>query len=197
MARQTVLESEDYAKLRVLGATRPQIVGIVLLRSGLIGASGALLVLVVAVLASPLMPLGLARQAEVHPGVAVDAAIVIPAAIAIGVLITGCAAIPAWRVSGRSLVRSDETLSARTPRVSTYLLRSPLPPEAALGIRYALRIGPGAERGTRRQRHDRGCARGGGPGGGHSRSAPAWVTSSTARENKGGTGTSWSATPMI
>jgi hypothetical protein len=121
LARQTVLESEDYAKLRVIGATRRQIVGIVLLRSGLIAVSGALLALVVAVLSSPLMPLGLARQAEVHPGVAVDAAILIPTVAAIGVLVTGLAAIPAWRVSRRTMVWTDEAFSTRTPRVSTYL----------------------------------------------------------------------------
>jgi len=143
VARQTLLESEDYAKLRVVGATRSQIMGIVLLRSGLIGASGALLAFVVAVLASPLMPLGLARQAEVHPGVAVDTAILVPTAVVIGVLITGWAAIPAWRVSRRFMVRSDGRLSARTPLVSTFLLRSPLPPEATLGIRYALESGRG------------------------------------------------------
>jgi ABC-type antimicrobial peptide transport system permease subunit len=143
LGRQTVLESDDYAKLRLIGATRPQIVGIVLLRSGLIGVSGALLAFVGAVLASPLMPLGLARQAEVHPGVAVDDAILIPTVAVIGLLITGLAAIPAWRVSRRSMVRHDERLSVRTPRVSTFLMRSPLPPEAALGVRYALESGPG------------------------------------------------------
>lgn len=91
VARQSLLESDDYATLRSLGATRTEISHIVLLRSGLIGAAGAVLGFVVAVAASPLMPVGLARQADVHPGLAVDLAVLVPGALAIGVVIASWA----------------------------------------------------------------------------------------------------------
>lgn len=91
VARQSLLESGDYLTLRYLGATRTQISRIVLLRSGLIGLVGAVLAFVVAAVASPLMPVGLARQAEVHPGFAVDLSVPVPGALAIGIVIAAWA----------------------------------------------------------------------------------------------------------
>jgi putative ABC transport system permease protein len=143
VARQSLLESEDYATLRSLGATRVQISHIVLLRSGLIGAAGALLAFSVAVLASPLMPLGLARQADVHPGFAVDLAVLVPGALAIGV------AIASWAFVAFLLFnkRSESAVGGRGPSYRrgawAKLSKSPLPPEAVIGTRLALESGSG------------------------------------------------------
>ena len=45
-----------------------------------------------AVVVSPLMPVGLARQAEIAPGISVDAVVLIPEFLAIVVLVAAVAA---------------------------------------------------------------------------------------------------------
>jgi ABC-type antimicrobial peptide transport system permease subunit len=143
VARQSLLESEDYATLRSLGATRAQISHIVLLRSGLIGASGAALAFVVAMAASPLMPVGLARQADVHPGFAVDLAVLVPGALAIGVAIVSWALAAFMVFNKRSGSAADGRRLAYRRAAWAQLSKSPLPPEAVIGTRLALEPGTG------------------------------------------------------
>jgi hypothetical protein len=72
VARQVQLDAGDQVVLRAVGMTRGQLVAVTLVRVALVAAGGALLAAALAVLASPLTPIGLARQAEVDPGVSVD-----------------------------------------------------------------------------------------------------------------------------
>ena len=144
VARQTSSARDDYANLRVLGATRSQLLSIVALRSGLIGAAGALLAFLIAWLASPLMPVGLARQAEIHPGFAIDPAIMIPAAIGLGALVAAWSILPAWRASRRwNLVASDARSPAHRSAIATAISKSGLSPGAAIGTCFALEPGRG------------------------------------------------------
>ncbi len=144
VARQTVLQAEDYAELRVLGATRAQIVGIVVLRSGLIGLAGAFLGVAIAWLASPLTLVGLARQAEIHPGFAVDPVIVIPGAIALGALIGAWSVLPAWRMAARPIMApADGGLPVRGSGVPGLAWKTGLSPSAAVGTWFALQPGRG------------------------------------------------------
>jgi hypothetical protein len=143
VARQSLLESEDYATLRSLGATRAQISDIVLLRSGLIGLAGAVLAFVVAVVASPLMPVGLARQADVHPGLAVDVAVLVPGALAIGVAIASWAFVAFLLFDRRSGPAVEGQRYSYRRAAWAQLSRSPLPPEAVIGTRLALESGRG------------------------------------------------------
>lgn len=73
LARQVLLEEADLAILAGLGMSRPEIVTMVVVRAALTGVTGGVLAVAVAVAASPLMPVGLARQAEISPGASVDA----------------------------------------------------------------------------------------------------------------------------
>ena len=144
VARQTVLQAEDYAELRVLGGTRAQIVGIVVLRSGLIGLAGAFLGVAIAWLASPLTPVGLARQAEIHPGFAFDSVIVIPGAIALGALISAWSILPAWRMAARPIMApADGGLPVRGSGVPGLAWKTGLSPAAAVGTWFALQPGRG------------------------------------------------------
>ena len=143
VARQSLLESEDYATLRYLGATRAQISHIVLLRSGLIGAAGAVLAFVVAVVTSPLLPIGLARQADVHPGFAVDLAVLVPGALAIGVAIASWAFVAFLLFNKRSGSAAGGREPAYRRGAWAQLSKSPLPPEAVIGTRLALESGSG------------------------------------------------------
>ncbi len=143
VSRQVVLEGDDYATLRVLGTTRPQLMGIVTLRAGLVGIAGAVVAFVVSVLASPLMPIGIASQAEVHSGIDIDPLILLPGALVLGALIVVWATVPAWRVSRSAIAAHRAQGPTRRSRIATMLSRSPLPPGAGIGTRFALEEGGG------------------------------------------------------
>ena len=144
ISRQVMLQSDDYATLRNLGTTRSQLVGIVLSRVAVIGVAGGALAFVVAVLASPLLPIGLARQAEIHPGFAVNLAILVPGFFAIAVLIVAWSVVPAWQVSRRSVnSEGDHTRVAHPSRVADALAQTSLPPAAVMGVRFGLERGRG------------------------------------------------------
>jgi hypothetical protein len=72
LARQVLLEEADLTILADLGMSRAQIVAMVVLRAALTGLAGGALAVGAAVVASPLMPVGLARQAEISPGISID-----------------------------------------------------------------------------------------------------------------------------
>jgi hypothetical protein len=143
-ARQTALERGDYLNMRVLGATRAQLAGVVALRSGLTCLAGAVLGVGIAWLASPLTPVGLARQAEIHPGLMLDPAVLIPGAIAMGVLVTAWSVGHAWLTTRQTiLAAADGGGPVRRSRVATLVSRTGLPPQAAIGTRFALEPGRG------------------------------------------------------
>ncbi len=143
VSRQAALEREDYATLRVVGATRAQLLGVVMLRAGLVAIGGAVLALAVAALASPLMPVGIARQAEIHPGFDLDPLILLPGALALGALVIAWSIVPGWRVSGAAIGAGRGHAPIRRSRIATTLSRSSLPPGAAIGTRFALDPGGG------------------------------------------------------
>ena len=99
IARRVMAETDDYATLRRLGATSNQLAAIVMLWASAIGVVGAGLAFAAAALASPLMPIGLARQAEIHPGFDVDVVVLAPGVLAIVLLIAAFAILPARRAS--------------------------------------------------------------------------------------------------
>lgn len=72
LARQAFTSADDHPALRALGMTGGQLWMTAMLRAALIGVVGAAVAVMVAVMASPLMPLGLARLTEPSPGVSVD-----------------------------------------------------------------------------------------------------------------------------
>ena len=70
-----------------------------------------------AVLASPLMPIGLARRAEPDPGIAVDGLVIAVGAVAVAVLVFGAAGVAAWWMTGRRVA------ARRTPGPSAAAAR--------------------------------------------------------------------------
>ena len=131
----------DYAVLRSLGASRGQIVAVVLSMAGLVGIAGAALAVAVAFAASPLMPVGLARQAEIHPGFAANAAYFALGFLAFAVLLTAAALVPALRVS-RPSGSEREPLRVRTSTLASWLSRG-RSPVASIGVRFGLEAPPG------------------------------------------------------
>jgi FtsX-like permease family len=144
LARQVLLEEADLAILAGLGMSRSQMVAAVVWRAVLTGVAGGVLAVAAAVAASPLMPVGLARQAEISPGISADALVLGAGFCAIVALTVALAALPAWRVSRRSPGRrSEDTRPAAGLRLGGLLAHSPLPLATVLGVRFGLERGRG------------------------------------------------------
>ena len=144
VARQVMRKADDYASLRSLGATRHQLIVAVIAWAAVIGVAGGVLALVIAMLASPLMPFGLARQAEIHPGFNVNPAVLVSGLFFIALLIVAYAMLPAWRVSRRSLVMARDGIAARPSGAVAYLAHAPVPLVTSVGVRFGMMRGPGS-----------------------------------------------------
>ena len=144
LARQVLLEEADLRILAGLGMSGPQIVALVVLRAALTAVAGGVLAVAAAVAASPLMPTGLARQAEISPGISVDAVVLTAGFCAIVALLAAAAALPGWRISRRvPSRRGEDTRSPGTPPLAGLLAHSPLPLTMMLGVRFGLIRGRG------------------------------------------------------
>ena len=144
LARGVTVDAVDVFTLRALGVTTGQVVAIAALRALVIGAVGGAAAAVMAWLASPIMPIGLARQAEVHPGLAFDPLVLLIGAAGVATLVVPWAAVPAWHLSRLAAGSVDEhATEPRLGALSGALSYTWLPPSASVGIRFGLNRGPG------------------------------------------------------
>jgi hypothetical protein len=144
-ARQVHLGAEDDESLRAMGMTRRQLVAGAVLASLSIMVVGAALAVMVAVLASPLMPIGLARQAEVHPGVSLDGAVLLGGFLVIVVVLTAWTSLVAWKASAAIGPGGGARGRARrASRVAHTLRQAGWPPPATLGTSMTFEPGGGA-----------------------------------------------------
>jgi FtsX-like permease family len=102
LSRQLRVEATDGEALRTLGMTGGQRVAVASLRGAVVGAGAAILAIAGAVAWSPLTPVGLARQAEPHPGLEVNVAVLAVGGLAIAAVVTARAALTGWRIVGRT-----------------------------------------------------------------------------------------------
>ena len=145
LLRQSFLEAVEFADLRALGMSRPQLWGVGMARAALTGVVGAAVAVGVALLLSPLTPIGLARIAEPHPGFAADGGALLVGAAATFGLVVVTAAWPTWRAARLALVaRLAPTGNGRrvSPVVSA-AARSGAPATVTAGVRLALEPGEG------------------------------------------------------
>jgi FtsX-like permease family len=146
LGRQILLEAFESPILRALGMTRGQLVGVAVVRAAPIALAGAALAVAGAVALSPSTPLGVARRAELHPGVAVDLPVLVIGAVAVVASMLGCAVVAGWRAAraaGGSLGVSQVPRAERPSRVAAALAAANLPPAAVIGTRLALEPGRG------------------------------------------------------
>lgn len=134
LSRLVTADADDLAILSALGATRRQLIGIETMRAAVVGIGGAVVGLAVAIAGSTIMPIGLARQAEVHPGVEVNTLILLPGALLIAVVATAAAALAAIRATRWSGVAARPDPHARPKRIASLVGRLPLPVAAGLGV---------------------------------------------------------------
>ncbi len=145
VARQAATESADHHVLSALGLRPREIALLGLGRALLIGAAGAVCAVLLAVLMSPLTPVGEARLADPSPGQMSFDPVVLPlGALAVVAAVTALSAWPAVRharlLSSRPLPTAPVAVSAGRAAA-----RAGLPATALIGIRYALVRGGGEQ----------------------------------------------------
>jgi hypothetical protein len=150
LARLTAVESADYPVLRSLGISPAQLTVAGLVRAALIGGTGGLIAMAVALAASPVFPVGLAGIAEPWPGFAADWTVLGLGLLGVTAATCCCAAWPARRAAravtpaasyrGPAGVPGASRRGARAAPVAARLAR---PVTVALGVRLALHRGAG------------------------------------------------------
>ena len=101
LAREMLARGDELPTLRALGMSRAALTSVSMAKAVLVGAGGAAAAVGVAVLASPLMPLGLARIAEPEPGLAADWLVLGIGALATLVAVSAVSIVPARRAARR------------------------------------------------------------------------------------------------
>jgi FtsX-like permease family len=144
--RQLRSSRDDVTTLRALGLNHRQLWCVSVMQVAAMAAVGALLALVGAVLASPIMPLGPARVAEPNPGFDVDGAVFGLGFVCIVVVLTAAVAVPTWRLSSGAREGGNRRAVSRGGGWLAWLSSSGAPLTASLGIREAL--DPGTARGA-------------------------------------------------
>ncbi len=142
MARQTAAEGADQQALSALGARPRQFVLVALLRALLTGAAGAAGAVLIAVLASPLTPVGEARLAVPSPGrISLDLAVVLPGALAALAAVMALSVWPAIRQARLLSGRPQWQPASATVAAGRAAARAGLPAPALIGIRHAFERG--------------------------------------------------------
>ena len=143
LARQTFLDSVDHPTLRALGFGRRQLVAGAVLRGVVVAMGAAVLAVVLAIAASPLTPIGVARDADPDLGFFVDGRVILLGALAVFGAVLVLAALPAWWYTRGAQFRTADRPAARTSRLVGWLGRSGAPLTAGAGVRMALEPGRG------------------------------------------------------
>ena len=145
LTRELSLAAAGHDTVRALGASRPQLFAATMLPVVLVVALGGLMGAGIAVLASPLTPMGLARRAEPTPGSTVHLAGLSLGVLGTLVLLGGLVAVPAWRLTRARSGEADAAGRAGTASTAAdAAARTGLPPTAVTGLRMALERGRGA-----------------------------------------------------
>jgi ABC-type lipoprotein release transport system permease subunit len=128
LVRQLARDTADAATLTALGATRRDLMNASVLRALFIGVPAAVLTCVLCVVLSPLGPVGVARRAEPHPGVRVDATVL---------AVTGCAVAALSAAMGVVTAVRLRRVGARHKEISRISgLLAPLGPAPRVGASF-------------------------------------------------------------
>jgi ABC-type lipoprotein release transport system permease subunit len=120
--RQVWASADENSVLRDMGMTRRELFAVGLIEVATIAAVGAALAVGLALLLSPLTPIGLGRVAEPDPGFAANWAVLGVGLAAVVVLLVAWVSWPLWRLSGRA-ARAAEAPS-RPSRLAGFMRRS-------------------------------------------------------------------------
>ncbi|MEY2582448.1 MAG: putative transport system permease protein [Ilumatobacteraceae bacterium] len=134
LSRQVAADAADNPTLAALGLSRRALVLAPLARAGLIGLVGAAAAVAVAVALSPLAPIGLARRAEIHPGLSVNVAVLGLGFVSVAVLAVVRSLVPAWRAASALPEGRLEQAPARPGPLSAVVAGVGLGPAAVVGL---------------------------------------------------------------
>ena len=138
MARQTATEQADHPVLSALGLRPRELVLAALVRALLIGVAGAAGAVLLAVLVSPLTPVGEARTAVPSPGAMTFELVVLPlGALAVLAAVMAVSTWPAVRYS-RPMSSHPQQSAVVAVAAARAAGRAGLPPTASVGILRAL-----------------------------------------------------------
>ena len=146
LRRQSILEAGDHPILRALGMEPGQLAAVGTARAVFVGVSGGVLAGVLAYLASPLFPVGLARRAELDPGLHFDATVIVLGAVATAaavVLLAVPASRRAVRLAQQPPGRAGRADEEEQGRVARAVAGSAMAPTATIGLRFAIEPGAG------------------------------------------------------
>jgi hypothetical protein len=145
VSRQLFFAATEDPTLRALGMSKTQLLALHLGEVFGVGAAGALVAVVAAILASPFMPIGPARIAEPSPGFAANWAVLGVGAAGIVALLLARSAWPAWRLAGgpSGIHGAVDSGRERPSRMLEAAAKAGAPPSAAVGLRLALEPGRG------------------------------------------------------
>jgi hypothetical protein len=143
--RQVATDATDHRALAALGMSRRELAVVPLVRGAVLAVGGAALALIIAVALSPLTPIGLARRAEIDPGISVDGVVLAYGFVGILALTLGWATVAAWRAARHP--RADTTPApSRHGRVRAAIARLDLSPSAIAGLSMSVERRPMAFR---------------------------------------------------
>jgi FtsX-like permease family len=144
LSRQLALDSVDLPTLRALGMTNGRFVGLSLARLAVVTGTAGIVAVLIAIAASPLMPIGPARVAEPSPGIEVNLAILGTGLAAIAVLPLALVVPVAWRAAWGRAALGGAGAAGRASRSRLGLglgLAGSL--TGAIGVRMAFEPGHG------------------------------------------------------
>ncbi len=142
LARQSVVESEDYPTFATLGLEQRQLVTLGVVRNLVLAIGGAIGAVALATVLSPVTPVGEARIAEPTTGISFDALVLLPGLFAIVAVVLALGIFPALRAAS-TLDADDESRVYRPSAVVGQLAATGAPPSAVIGVRHALQRGRG------------------------------------------------------
>ena len=136
VARLALTAAEDFPVLRAIGCSRPQLVAVALAPGAVVAAAGMALAIPAAYALSVFTPIGLARRAEISPGLSFDAPVLLGGAVLLTLLLTARAALTAQRAAW---TQDDATARTRgrSSRLARWMGRRGFPSPAVTGIRLA------------------------------------------------------------
>ena len=143
LARLAYAGSEELPVLRALGSSRGQLFAVALAPGALVAAAGMTLAVPAAYLLSVFTPVGLARRAEITPGLAFDVPVLLGGGALAAALLTARVAVTAQRVA-RMPAGQPAGSRSRGSLIARWMARRGSPPAAVSGVRFAFE--PGADR---------------------------------------------------
>ena len=127
---------DDMRLVVVFGASNRDVAVLSLLASALAATCGVILAAIVAIAASPLMPIGPVRRVDPGRGLNIDFTVVAVGGLATIAVLIASSAWVVWRDTRRASRRSTARATT-TPNVG-HTAGARLPPPAATGVRFAL-----------------------------------------------------------